>query len=150
MFLGHDSMGLAMAQARHIGCSAQFYTVGTITSPGYQQLAGEAAEGALVAYWEAPESPQLERFHSLFKEKTGRPPILDLATTPSYDATKLLLEAIRQSIEPDGTITVEKVRKALLRVEKYQGLSGTLTIDPDGAVRSIQEKIYQYKDGRLS
>lgn len=150
VFLGHDPMGSAMAQARAMGNRAQFYTVGTITSPGFQSLAGAAAENTRVAYWEAPRTPELNSFLTRFERRVGRKPILELATTPSYDAMRVLILAIDASLASQGTLDPELLKANLLKVRSYQGVSGTITIDPDGAVRSLKEKIFRFSNKRLS
>lgn len=150
VFLGHDPMGQAMREARALGIKAQFYTVGTITSPGFQKLAGEAAKGALVAYWQAPPSAALERFLERFKAKTGRQPALELASIPSYDAAAVLLAAMQKSPLVNGRLPVGALKRHLYAMTDYQGLSGTITVDSDGAVRTIQETIYRFEAGRLT
>jgi len=149
VFFGHDPMGGAMKQARGIGSDSQFYTVGTITSPGYQNLAGESANGSLVAYWEAPQTDAYKEFISKFTLKVGRPPILELATIPSYDSMKILLTAMRKSVTKNSGVDISVLRQNLLKTTNYIGLSGSLTMDSDGAVRSIREKIYKYENGKL-
>ena len=144
VLLGHDPMGKAMQQGRALGINAQFYTIGTITSPGYQQLAGASANGALVAYWEAPRGEAFEAFLNTFTQKVGRPPILELATIPTYDTAKILTKALRDK-EP----TTEQLKEFLSKLKEYPGLSGTITMDKDGAVRTIHEVIYTFNDGKL-
>ena len=150
ILLGHDPMGQAMREARSLGVNAQFYTVGTITSPGFQELAGDAANGTFVAFWEAPKSKRYDEFVSAFAKRVGRPPILELATIPSYDSTVVLLDSIKNALNEEGKIDTEKMKQALLKVENMQGLSGTITIEPDGVVRTIKEKIYQFNAGKLN
>lgn len=145
VFLGHDPMGTAMRQARGLGIRSQFYSVGTITSPGYQQLAGQAANGTLVAYWEAPVSAGLTAFLKNFERKAGRPPILQLATVPSYDTATILISALKVEVGP----TKERILSHLLGLKSYSGLSGTIAMDPDGATRSIREDIFRFNEGRL-
>jgi branched-chain amino acid transport system substrate-binding protein len=144
VLLGHDPMGKAMRQGRELGIDAQFYTVGTITSPGYQQLAGAAANGALVAYWEAPRTRSHEAFLATFIAKVGRPPILDLATIPTYDTVRILTA----SLQSDAATSM-KLKQSLLGLLNYPGLSGPITMDRDGAVRSIHETIYEFNAGKL-
>ena len=150
VLFGHDPMGGAMKQARGIRIDSQFYTVGTITSPGYQNLAGESANGSLVAYWEAPKTEKYKEFIKKFSQKVGRPPILELATIPSYDSMSLLLAALSNAAVSDSAIDINVVRENLLKTKDYFGLSGSLTMDPDGAVRTIREKIYKYENGKLN
>jgi branched-chain amino acid transport system substrate-binding protein len=154
VFLGHDPMGQAMREARSLGINAQFYTVGTITSPGFQSLADKAADGTKVAYWEAPRGPALSTFLKDFEAKAGRPPILELATIPSYDAAKVLLLAITQAtLRSKTTMKGEFVRllkESLYGVKDFSGLSGAISMDADGAVRSIKEAMYTYNGGKLT
>lgn len=149
IFLGHDSMGLAMKQARQLGVNAQFFSVGTITSSGFQELAGDAADGTLVAYWEAPKSKQYDEFIKAFKASTSRVPILELATIPSYDATSLVVLALNESILEDRSLDKKKILEQLYSIKNYQGLSGTISMDKDGAVRSIKERIFKFSNKKL-
>lgn len=148
-FLGHDEMGAAMRKARELGYTGQFYSVGTITSPGFQKLAGQAADGVLAAYWRAPDSRAYRDFIAHFKARVGREPLLELATVPSYDSAKLLAMAFEFSVSQTGEVRADSIREYLRGVKDYQGLSGTITVDPDGAVRSIKESLYRYDAGRL-
>jgi len=140
-------MGSAMHRARSLGLKAQFYTLGTITSPGFQALAGQAAEGTLVAYWEAPKSEAYGRFLKEFIKRKGRAPLLELATVPSYDAAAMIIQLLANtsSSSPSG----RSLRDALYKVKNFSGASGTLTMDEDGAVRSIKETIFEFRRGKL-
>jgi len=149
VLLGHDPMGEAMREARNLGIKAQFYTVGTITSPGYQKLAGDSANGTLVAYWEAVHSSAYQSFLDKFQKKVGRPPILELATIPTYDSTKILMDALRVAVAGGKPIDIAAAKRYFYTLKDYPGLSGTITMDPDGAVRTIREAIYAYKSGKL-
>ena len=143
-------MGSAMAQARALGNHAQFYTVGTITSPGFQALAGAAAENTRVAYWEAPRSPEYQAFIASFERRVGRKPILELATTPSYDAMRLIIKALDAAINSKGEVDSELLKADLLKTKDFNGVSGSITMDPDGAVRSLKEKLFLFSNGKLS
>ena len=150
VFLGHDPMGQAMRETRALGLDAQFYTVGTITSPGFQKLAGSSAEGAKVAYWEAPRGPDYNDFLTRFIARVGRPPILELATVPTYDSMKLVLAALSHCRAEAADARAACVRRDLLAVQNYRGLSGSISMDSDGAVRSIRERLYLFHAGKLS
>ncbi len=154
IFLGHDPMGQGMREARQFGLTSVFYTVGTITSPGFQKLAGAAANGTYVAYWEAPTSAELEKFVANFRTRVGREPILQLASVPSYDAVRIILTAIRSASSNTKSKDVSKnasesLQDSLLKIKNYAGLSGTISIDSDGVVRSISEHIYRFENGKL-
>ena len=150
VLLGHDPMGQAMREARSMGIRAQFYTVGTITSPVFQKLAGPAAEGSLVAYWEAPRSAAFSEFLARFAAKTQRTPILELATVPTYDAVRVVFRALDgAAAAADGRITADAIAGELLKVKDYSGLAGSIAFDPDGAVRSIRESLFRFESGKL-
>lgn len=145
VFLGHDPMGGAMHQARSLGLESQFYTVGTITSPGYQELAGRSAEGALVAYWEAPNNFKLKEFLKKFETKVGRMPILQLATIPTYDVSNIITTSLKNKADPSSA----QIRNYFQGLKNYSGVSGIITIDDDGASRSIRETLYRFTGGKL-
>lgn len=149
IFLGNDPMGSAMAQARDLGLNAQFYSIGSMTSPGFQALAGASAQGTLVSFWEAPRSAAYRYFEQRFIERYKRKPHLELATIPSYDAAMLLAEALKESVPLAGTVNVESLREQLLLIKSFPGLAGSIDVDADGAVRSIRERLFQYSGNSL-
>jgi ABC-type branched-subunit amino acid transport system substrate-binding protein len=42
-----------------------------------------------------------------------------------------------------------EIRKALSSQPAFTGISGQIDMDSDGAVRSIQEKLFVYRSGKL-
>jgi branched-chain amino acid transport system substrate-binding protein len=142
IFLGNDQMGTALKQARDLGLQSQFYSVGSMTSPGFQALAGDAAQNTLVSFWESSESLIHTEFLNAYSSKYGAPPILQLAAVPAYDAAKISLELLRVKSQSD-------LGSQLLKVKNYQGLGGRITFDKDGAVRTIHEKLYIFKNSKL-
>ena len=141
VFLGHDEMGTAMKQARDLQAKAQFYTLGTITSPDFQKLSHGTAEGALFAYWEPVTSGARAAFDAAYQPFTGRMPILALTAYPAYDSASLVIQAAAST---DGSNAA--MQQALYQVKNYPGTSGTLTIGADGTAR-LPEVIYQLKGG---
>ena len=150
VFLGNDQMGLALRQARQLGITAQFYGVGSSLSPGFQALSAEAIVGALASSWQAPRSARVRSFLGRFMRENGHAPHLELAAVPAYDLANLLIGCLPQALEADGTVEAAKVRRCLLAVRNYAGLSGAITWDPDGAVRSIRERLYRVRKGKLA
>lgn len=147
--LGNDQMGRVLSQARELGMQMPFYTVGSMESPGFQKLAGAAAEGTIVSHWRAPRGAAYEKYLTEFKAKTGRAPYLELASIPSYDVARIVAESLTQSLNKDGQVDVAALKTALYRVKNFPGVSGSITIDPDGAVRSIHERLFVFKGGKL-
>ncbi len=137
VLLGHDETGLIMKQTRDLGMKQSFYTTGTITSPIAQQLADGKAEGTTFAYWDADATNgQAAAFDAKFKALVGRGPILPLTTHPAYDATNILLTKVLPGIK--GEITASAVKSSLLKISNYQGSTGLVTIDNNGAAPIVE------------
>jgi branched-chain amino acid transport system substrate-binding protein len=145
VLLGHDETGIIMKQARDLGLKAPFMTTGTITSPGAQEAARGYAEGTLFAFWDASsDNLGAQSLTSTFTKLVGRPPIFPLTTHPAYDAVTVLTTQVLPGI--NGDITAEKIRAGLLSVKGYKGVTGTITIDSNGAA-PIQESVYKLVNG---
>ena len=143
LLLGYDETGIAMKQARELGFTGQFYTTGTVTSPPLQESSLGNAEGTIFAYWEASKNIDPSKtFTQKFIEKQGRPAILDLATYPTYDVVNVLAKAINNA----ESTNVDKVKKELLNVQGFNGVTGEISFAPDGSVR-IKEYAYILKNG---
>lgn len=140
VLLGYDETGIAMKQARELGFRGQFYTTGTVTSPSLQEASQGAAEGTLFAFWSAPENEKTNRFTELFVAQKGKKPILDLATYPTYDAVKIIAEAIKKE---------KPLRDALFEIKDYQSMSVVepVTFDENGAIK-ISETLFVLEDGK--
>jgi branched-chain amino acid transport system substrate-binding protein len=149
-FYGYDQMGTAMTQARELGLKMQFYSMGTIMSPGFRELAGTSANGTFVGVWMAPKTPRYFEFIKSFKTEVGREPFLEISTIPSYDAAEILVEGLKDSLENEGSrIDIPKLKTHFYKTKNYSGLSGSITVDEDGIVRSLENKMYVYKNGKL-
>lgn len=149
-FFGYDEMGLAMKQARDMGIEVPFYATGTITSPGYQSSAGAAAEGAKVVHWFAPRGEKYTDFIDAFVKEVGRKPILDISTIPSFDIAEMLGNFLKKATtSSSNTINLNMLKEQFYAVRNYDGLSGKITIDPDGITRCFQNHIYRFERGEL-
>ncbi len=145
--LGYDQLGLAARTLRDLGSSAQLYGVATATSPGFRNIAGVAVEGMKGAVFRANPSTELERFQGRFIARVGRPWQFEASTIHSYDGMQLLAQALStpgaitvSTAAPrqrEAEVRIDKVREGLLAIRGYAGLSGVITIDPDGITRSI-------------
>ena len=140
VLLGYDRIGLAAKQARSLGINLRFYGVNTVTSPGFLALAGDAAEGILGSAFRAERTPSYLAFIAEFKQRVGREPNFETSTIPAYDTARLLAQSLtRSGFDQTGkVIKVENLRAEFIGVKDYSGLSGTITIDPDGITRSIK------------
>ncbi len=148
LLYGYDPLGLAMYQARSLGVDAEFYTVATVTSPGFQAAAKGTADGALVAVWEAPRTPAYQSYLEEFQKLEGRQPFFDISTVPSYDTANIIIDYIKTNTSAE--LEAKKFQTYLLELKDYQGLSGIITMDPDGATRSFNKlEVKLFKDGKI-
>ncbi len=143
-FFGYDEMGLAMKQARENGFREQFYTLNTISSPGFRASAQGAENGSIVSTYRAPRTPAYAEFVAKFKAKTGREISFEVSTVPSYDTVKI----IGSKLKPleSSKVSAKDVQAILYGVKGYQGLSGEITVDPDGACRSLKNAPYRIEN----
>jgi len=72
-----------------------------------------------------------------FIEKQGRPPILDLATYPTYDA----VYAIANALKVNGDLQ-------LVAMEQFEGVTGQIKFADDGSMRA-PETAHVLKDGKV-
>ncbi len=139
-FYGYDEMGTAMKQARELGFTIPFYSLNTITSPGFQDAGGSALEGTRNAGWKAPRTKEFEIFLEKFKKRVGRSPNFEVSTIPSYDISFIISKGLKNK---------NRVKEEFYSLKNYQGLSGVITVDSDGATRSLKNSMYLYKKGEL-
>ena len=145
-FYGYDEMGIAMKQARELGITLQFFAMNTITSPGFKSSAGQSADGSFVGSWLAPKSAALDEFLSKFVKSVGRKPFLEISTIPSFDIAGIIVNALSKSTTAKSA---EAISKELYSLKDYPGVSGSITVDEDGIVRSLKNYMFVFKDGEL-
>ena len=148
VFLGNDAMGRAMTQLRLLEIPAPFYSIASVTSPGFTQLAGKSLNGTFVSNWLIPRGDQYKKLADEFKALHKKDLTLDFVAGPSYDAATLAFSVLRKLYQEAPVVSGKSIRDALTK-EELNGVSGYIKMDPDGAVRSIQERIFRYEDGQL-
>ena len=149
---GYDDIGIAMRQARALGIEIPFYAVGTLMSKAFQESAGDALNGVRFPLWQAPRDARYQDFLARFKQRVGREPFIEISSVPSYDAAAIIVEALR-ALGPKSSrdkIDVAALREHLYKVRDYQGLSGSISIDPDGATRSLKVRMYEWENGTFN
>ncbi|MBW3013284.1 ABC transporter substrate-binding protein [Candidatus Woesearchaeota archaeon] len=147
--IGWDESGIAVRQAKQLGVEAKILGIDTFASEAFQRNAGEAAEGVAFAFFRAAESPEIEGFVQKFENKFNQEPDQIMFSVIGHDAAKVIAEAMKQAIaegkEPRGAA----LKDAMHNAKDYNGLAGNLSIDPDGAVRSIREEMFQLQKGEI-
>jgi branched-chain amino acid transport system substrate-binding protein len=124
------SAAVFIAQARAAGIRAPIFGGEALGTPALLSLAGNAAEGTIVATVFHPDEPRPEvrRFVEAFRRRYGAPP--DAGSAVGYDAVRLLAEAMSRarSVAPDD------VAAALRAVREWRGVTGTFSFDEHGNI----------------
>lgn len=139
----YNKVGLIAKQARERGIRATLIGPDGWDSPDLVKVAGEAVEGGYFSNHYSPDDtrPEVVAWVKKYKEKFGQTP--DALGTLAYDATNVLLEAIRRANSDDPV----KIREALASIKGFQGVTGESAMDENGnAVKSAV--ILQLVDGR--
>ncbi len=133
-----------------MGINDHFFGVNTFSGPGSKQTARTALEGSYISTYVAPRNTRYNNFIETFKKHTGRTPSFEPSTFPSYDAIRIMGDGIRKYKTSDKTKSLKEfLLDYMYSIKNYDGLSGTITIDADGATRSLKNSLFQIKDGGL-
>ncbi len=116
---------LIMKQAREMNWNVQFYgSTGILHSKTFDLSAG-AYEGTINSVPFIPEvpDPAKQNWVKRYKEKYNKTPSQNSAR--AYDATMILLEAIKRANSTDP----KAIRDAIRSTKDYEGLQGKISID---------------------
>jgi len=110
----------------------------------FRELAGAAAEGVRFPLLFAPNSSDTNAacFIERFSAERRRPP--DYAAALTYDATRLLVEAIRRA-GPNRA----RIREAIVRLSPWAGIAGTIRWDGTGQNTRANVPMGAIRSGRI-
>ncbi len=145
-FFGYDDFGAAMRQGRELGITAQYYGLTSVASPGFLASAGDAVNGSIVTGWLAPKTAAVAKFTEEHKNKTGRAPILEIAVLQTHDMMQHITSILDKAVV-NGELSAELLKSELYKMRGVDGLSGQLSMDPDGAVRNLKSGVYRFTGG---
>lgn len=122
------SAAIFVAQARKLGIELPIFGGDAMSSPALMAVAGDAAEGTMVASYFNPDEPRPEvtRFNADFTAKFGAPP--DAGSALGYDCIKLLAHAMKEA----RSAAPEDVARALHALKGWHGVTGTFSFDDAG------------------
>jgi len=136
-----------IAQAREQGLTQPILGGDGLMDGNLLRIAGEAAEGTVVATYFHPDDPrpEVQQFNAAFQEKYGTLP--DFGAAQGYDAVKLLAYAMEQA---GSTVPVE-VAETLRAMERWPGVTGPHTFSQSGdvigkpiALNIVQDSQFEY------
>ena len=139
----YNKVGLIAKQAREKGLTATLIGPDGWDSPELVKVGGEAIEGGYFSNHYSPEDtrPEVVNWVRKYREKFQQTP--DALGTLTYDATNMLLEAIRRANSDDPG----KIRDALASLRGFEGVTGNFTMDENGdPIKSAV--IIQIRDGK--
>ena len=122
----YNEVGLIIKQARDLGIDSVILGPDGFDSPNLVGLAtAEALNNVYftTAYTTVTDDADVKAFVESYKDKYNKEPNMFAAL--AYDATNLLLEAIKQA----GSTDSEAVSAALANIEDFKGVTGTISFD---------------------
>lgn len=124
----YNKVGLIAKQARQLGIKSIMMGGDGWDSPEMLKIAGDAIVGGYFTNHYSPDDPRVEvqEWVKKYYTKYGSNP--DALATLGYDATCLLLEAIKIA-NSDNPV---KVKDALQTIKGFKGVSGAITFDEQG------------------
>ncbi|MEI6003356.1 branched-chain amino acid ABC transporter substrate-binding protein [Paraburkholderia bengalensis] len=142
-FGGLDTQAAAIAKKmKQLGMTAQLLGGGGVEDPEFVKLAGDAAEGAMAWEYGRPlaQLPGGKDFSAKFKKRFGDD-ILSYAPF-GYDAAWAAIKAMQTAKSTDPN-----VYRATLKGISFEGVTGTISFDSTGALKSAASTLYQVKNG---
>jgi len=130
-------------QSKELGIRSQIMGEEGFDSPKFQEIAGPAAEGVIIATNLDRDDPRpvVQNFLKNFRQAYGHD--ADMVGASSYDAFKILVAAVEKA----GT-DPKAIQKALLATKDYDGLTGKISRFVQGeVVKPVQIQVV--KDGKF-
>jgi branched-chain amino acid transport system substrate-binding protein len=124
----YNKVGLIAKQARQLGIKAIMMGGDGWDSPDMLKIAGDAIVGGYFTNHYSPDDPrpEVQAWVKKYEAKYGSKP--DALATLAYDATNLMLEAIRAA----KTANPAEVRTALQNFKGVSTVSGSISYDASG------------------
>lgn len=140
----YNEGAVIMDQARKMGIEVPFVGGNGFNSPQVLEIAGEAANGLIVAtpWFGESEDPKVVEFNKKFEEAYGKLP--DQFAAQAYDALYIYADALKRAGEADR----ELFHEALAETENFEGLLGNFSFDEIGDV-VMDVKVVEIKDGKF-
>ncbi|GAB2878499.1 branched-chain amino acid ABC transporter substrate-binding protein [Paraburkholderia jirisanensis] len=142
-FGGLDTQAAAIAKKmKQLNMSAQLLGGGGVEDPEFVKLAGDAAEGAMAWEYGRPlaQLPGGKDFSQKFKKRFGED-ILSYAPF-GYDGAWAAIKAMQAAKS-----TAPADYRPMLKNINFEGVTGTISFDATGALKSGASTLYQVKNG---
>lgn len=146
VFYGYKEIEQAVQQAKKLDIKAPFYFVNVLIDPALYNN----PEGSYLANFTVIDGNKVNarEFLKNFKLKFHKEPLLAWTAMQGYDAATILFSAIRAAAAKK-TNFADNLRNELLSVTNFDGVSGNISILPNGASRGIYPSLYIFQDGKF-
>ncbi len=134
----YTEAGLLVKQLRQAGWKGTFMSGDGAEDPAFVKVAGQAGDGAILS---APAAPAPADFASKVKDDTGNE--AGLYTTQAYDAANIFLEALKA-----GKVEAKDIND-FINAYNGEGVSGPISFDEKGDIKTSTIYAYMVKDGKL-
>ena len=134
--------GPLLKQGRELGIKAVFSFGDGACTDKMKELAGEAAEGLLCSQAGIPAQAASKKFIDAYKKKFNQDPILYAPFT--YDATNLLIEAMKKANSTDPKAYLPELQKI-----SFTGSTGPIAFDEKGDRKDAEITIFTMKGGKI-
>jgi branched-chain amino acid transport system substrate-binding protein len=134
--------GPLLKQGRELGIKAVFSFGDGACTDKMRELAGDAAEGLLCSQAGIPPQAASKKFLDAYKKKFNTDPILYSPFT--YDATNLLIEAMKKANSADPKTYLPELQKI-----SFSGATGPIGFDDKGDRKDAEITIFTMKGGKL-
>lgn len=138
----YPEAGLLVKQAREIGINIPFMSGDGTIDPKFVEIAGKAAEGTFLTFSPDPKKiPTAKAFIENYEKKFGE---IGPYSIYAYDATNILLTAIKEAGTTDGKAVIDKLHSL-----EFSGALGKIRFDERGDVTVAPYVVWITKDGRF-
>lgn len=140
----YNEGAVIMDQARKMGIDVPFVGGNGFNSPQVIEIAGEAADGLVVAtpWFGGKDDPKVKEFVQKYKDEYGKDP--DQFAAQAYDGLYLMAEGLKNAGEADRG----KLRDGLSEVSSFQGVLGEMSFDEEGDI-VMDPTVLMIKDGKF-
>ncbi len=140
----YNEGAVIMDQARKLGITVPFVGGNGFNSPEVIKIAGQAADGLIVAtpWFAGKDDPKVQEFIKNYKAEYGIEP--DQFAAQAYDALYIYAEALKNAGEADR----DAFRDALAEIKGFEGILGAFSFDEEGDVE-MTPTVITIKDGKF-
>jgi len=140
----YNEGAVIMDQARKMGIDVPFVGGNGFNSPQVLEIAGDAANGLIVAtpWFGESEETKVVDFNTKYEAEYGKLP--DQFAAQAYDALYIYADALKRAGEADR----ESFHEALAETKDFEGLLGNFSFDEIGDV-VMDVKVVEIKDGKF-